>query len=248
MRETKTYTCIIIDDELLARKLLAEYAKKIPGLGVLQSFDNAIDAKLFLHNNTVDILLLDINMPDLSGIELVKLLAVPQPQIILTTANDTFAIEGYQLGITDYLLKPIRFERFAASVQKAMSAVDAKATLPAARAYNENFNVENDYLFCKTNNKLVKIFFSEILFIESALEYVKIITETDTFLTYITLHKMEKTLQQKAFFRIHRSFIVNLKKIKWVEGNLVQVSQYELLISKSYKQAFLKEINQKNLF
>lgn len=246
--ETKTYTCIIIDDEALARKLLAEYAKKIPELKVLQSFNNAVAAKTFLHATPVDILFLDVNMPDLSGIDLVKLLTAPPPEIILTTANDGFAIEGYQLGITDYLLKPIRFERFFAAVQKAIRMLDAKAKPPAARLPGEKPEVAEDFLFFKAGDKLVQVFFSEILFVESALEYVKIVTETDTFLTYMALHKMEEVLQQKAFFRIHRSFIVNLKKIKWVKGNVVQVARYELPIGKSYKQEFLNQINQKNLF
>ena len=244
---TKIYTCIIVDDEFLARKLLNEYAKKISELVVLQSFDNAVDAKSFIHNNHIDILFLDINMPDLSGIELVKLLGTPQPEIVLTTANDAFAIEGYQLGITDYLMKPIPFERFFAAVQKAIKGINTQAALPAARFSNNGRN-EKDYLFCKVNDKIVKIYFSDILFIESALEYVKIVTETDKFLTFIALHKMERVLEQKAFFRIHRSFIVNLKKIKWIKGNFVQLNQYEIPISKSHKQEFLKEINQENLF
>jgi len=233
----KTYNCLIVDDEALARKLLNEYAKLIPELNLVKLFDNAVEVVSFVKHNAIDIIFLDINMPDLSGIDLIKMLPNPKPVIVLSTANSEYAIEGYQLQITDYLLKPIPFDRFFSAVQKAIKKIDSAPE-------KVTHEMEKEFLFCKVYNKIVRINIADILFVESALEYVKIVTDEKSYLTFSSLHNLFESLPKKDFFQVHRSYVVNLKKIEWVEGNQIKIRDTDIPISKAQKQGFLKAIHQ----
>ena len=241
--------CAIVDDEALARKLLTNYVGKIPELTLVATCQNAIEAQSLLQQQEIDLLFLDIQMPDLTGIELLKAVKKP-PLTILTTAYSDYALEGYSLDVIDYLLKPISFGRFFQAVSKALAFLhhpvvgssegESEAGPPMLSA--------TDYFFVKSDYKIVKVNFSEVLFIEGMREYVRIHTEAQKIMTLLSMQKLEEMLPSSIFTRIHRSHIVNVSKISEVQGNTVYISDVQLPVSKSYKEAFLQQINHFNTF
>jgi DNA-binding LytR/AlgR family response regulator len=237
------FTCLIVDDEMPARELLKEYVSKIPNLDLVGVCNNAIDAKLLLAQNNVDILFLDVHMPDLTGIELLKILPLARPSIILTTAYDHHAIDGYQLGITDYLLKPIPFERFFQAVNKAISEKTAAHELPMTT----ETTVVNDHIFLKTGSKIVRVPFQDLFYIEGFREYIKVHTSTQRHIVYQSLSKVLEALPADIFLRVHRSFIINISKIESIDGNLIKIGNEEIPISKSQRDSFMTFINKSGL-
>lgn len=241
--------CVIVDDEALARRLLADYVSKVPELELVGACDSAIAAKSLVQQQEVDLLLLDIQMPDLTGIELLKILPSP-PITIFTTAYAEYALEGYNLAVIDYLLKPISFERFFQAVTRAQEFLRYRSTSVPEKnaAVAPNSVVDQDYFFVKSDYKIVKINFAKVIFVEGMREYVRIHTESQKVMTLLSMQKMEEMLPSAMFVRIHRSHIVNLSKIDEIQGNTVYLGTRELPVSKGYKEQFLKQINRLNLF
>jgi DNA-binding LytR/AlgR family response regulator len=237
------FTCLIVDDEAPARELLKEYVAKIPNLDLVGLCSNAIDAKLVLAQNKVDMLFLDIQMPDLTGIELIKILPNVRPSIILSTAYEKHAVDGYQLGITDYLLKPIPFERFFQAVSKAISEKTTAPELPMTTEHT----VVNDHIFFKTGSKIVRVPFQDLLYIEGFREYIKVHTSAQRHVVYQSLSKVLEALPADKFARVHRSFIINVSKIDSIDGNLIKIGNEEIPISKSQRDSFMTLINKNGL-
>lgn len=220
--------CVAIDDEPLALELLREYISRFPQLKLMHTFDDAISAVELLRNTKVDLLFIDINMPDITGIDLVRSLQ-ERPLIVFTTAHKQFAIEGFELDAVDYLLKPINFDRFARAVYKAIDYYKYKNT-PSQEG--------NDSLFVHSEYKLVKIPLNEIEYIESLEDYIKIhVAGAKPVLTLMSMKKVLEKLPADKFQRIHRSYIVSVAKVKSIQNRKVQLSNaVELPISDSYVQ------------
>jgi DNA-binding LytR/AlgR family response regulator len=220
--------CVAIDDEPLALELLKEYISRFPQLKLMHTFDDAISGVELLRNTRVDLLFIDINMPDITGIDLVRSLQ-EKPLIIFTTAHKQFAIEGFELDAVDYLLKPINFDRFTRAVHKAIDYFKYKNT-----ASQE----DNDSLFVHSEYKLVKIPLNDIEYIESLEDYIKIhIAGTKPVLTLMSMKKVLEKLPAEKFQRIHRSYIVSISRVKAIQNRKVQLSTaVELPISDSYVQ------------
>jgi DNA-binding LytR/AlgR family response regulator len=244
------YKCLIVDDEAPARKLLRDYVEKIPNLECVQTFSNAIETKLFLHETPIDILFLDIQMPDLTGLDLMKILPEPKPAIILTTAYSEYAVESYQFTVADYLLKPITFERFFKAVNKVTEnhakKTETEEGLFLPKAHDKE--ARPDYIFVKANQKIVKIDFDQILYLEGLREYVSILTTTGRQIVLQSLSRFLEILPPERFVRVHRSYIVNIERIDAIENNTIRIGSAEIVISKSQKQAFLNFINRDMLF
>lgn len=235
--------CVIIDDEPLAVELLEDFVRKVDSLELISTFNNAIDAVSFINQNNVDLIFLDIQMPHFSGIDFLNTIE-KKPLVIFTTAFSDYAVEGFNLGAVDYLVKPIPFHRFLKSVVRAQQILNPST---AIQAISENTTVpelEQDFMFVRAEYENVKMNFSDILFIEGLKDYVKIYTTDNKFtLTLISLIKLENLLSSKGFSRIHRSYIINIKHVKSIQKNKVLISDKRIPISESYKNAFFERIN-----
>lgn len=234
--------CIIIDDEEHAIEILEYYVKQTPQLRLLASFTNPLEALQLIGTQKVDLVFLDIQMPELSGIDFIKAIQ-GKSKVILTTAFSEFALEGYDLYVVDYLLKPIRLPRFLAAVQKA--AEQLSITQEASR----DFGAEDDYIFVKTEakGKLLKINLDEIDFIESMKNYVAIHRAGQKTLVYTSMKELEERLPKKQFIRVHKSFIIPISRITGIEGNIVRLKNVntEILIGESYKAELMEIIRGK---
>lgn len=239
--ETKTiYKCAIVDDETLARTLIRTHLMQIPELEIVYECSSALEADNYLKTNKVDLLFLDIQMQHLSGIDFLRSLQNP-PKVIFTTAYSEFALDGYELNIIDYLLKPITFERFYKAVTKALELLKLEnESKDAAEA-----SVIDQSIVIKSSHQHIKILLSDILFIEGLHKYVKIVTEKKTYTTLIALTAMEEELSKQLFYRCHRSFIVNLSKVELIDGNLAIIGTYKIPISKLNKQELLSKLGKK---
>lgn len=234
--------CVIIDDEPLAVDLLKDFVSKVDSLELVSTFNNAIDAVSFINQTNIDLIFLDIEMPHFSGIEFLNTIE-KKPLIIFTTAYSDYAVEGFNLGAVDYLVKPIPFHRFLKSVVRAQQIFNPAT---AAQSISENITSESeqDFMFVRAEYENVKMNFSDILFIEGLKDYVKIYTTDNKFtLTLISLIKLENLLSSKGFSRIHRSYIINIKHVKSIQKNKVLISDKRIPISESYKNAFFEKIN-----
>lgn len=220
--------CIIVEDEPLAAKVLTDYIAQVPFLELKASFRDAILATEWLRDNSPDLIFLDIHLPKLKGMAFLKTLVHP-PAVIVTTAYHQYAVEGFNLNVTDYLLKPFDFERFLIAVTKVKSADKQKQG-------GEDRLEEKGYLFLNVEKKKVKIHFADILFIESQREYVKIVTAKKEFLSKISTHKIEALLPSSRFKRIHRSFIVSLDKIESYTAGEIEVHGVSIPVGRDYRQ------------
>ncbi|MDX1908919.1 MAG: LytTR family DNA-binding domain-containing protein [Bacteroidia bacterium] len=229
--------CLIADDEYPARQLLEAYLARIPGMEVAGTCANAMQVLAALQAQPVDLLLLDIQMPDLTGLELLRTLAT-RPQVILVTAYADHAVTGFELEVTDYLVKPVSFERFVQAVNRAQARMPAAAPLPTPPVPPPTA----DHFFVKVDYKLVKIRFEDILFVEGMREYVNIQTAARRHIVYQSMKNMEELLPADRFARTHKSFIVALDKIDSLYGNIVEVRGREVPIGKSYKETFMQRI------
>ncbi len=242
--------CAIVDDEELARKLLTDYVSKVPELKLVGTCESAIAAQSLLQQQDVELLFLDIQMPDLTGIELLKALK-HQPLTVLTTAYAEYALEGYTLDVIDYLLKPVSFDRFFQAVTKALEFSRYRQASPAKEQESVPLAAppsSQDYFFVKSDYKIVKINFSEVLFIEGMREYVRIHTEGQKIMTLLLMQKLEEMLPTTMFARIHRSHIISIGKIDEIQGNTVRLGDHQLPVSKGYKEQFLQQINRHDSF
>lgn len=230
--------CIIVDDEPMARDVVRRYIQKIPTLKLIGEFGNAIDATVFLQDQPVDMIFLDIRMPQLSGTEFVRSLR-EVPTIIFTTAHKEYAHEGFELDVTDYLLKPIRFDRFLRAVNKAFPQRQQEIEVNGS-ANNEDTRPVTSFIYLKVDRKMVKVLLDDIIYIESDKDYVKVFTEKGFIITRQTIASVEAMLSENQFARIHRSYIISLHKIKSFTAESVEIGNKELPIGKLYRNNFLK--------
>jgi DNA-binding LytR/AlgR family response regulator len=234
--------CIAVDDEPLALELISSYIKQTAFLKLQGSYSSAIEALNLIHQNKLDLIFLDIQMPDLSGIELARVLdkgrTASIPRIIFTTAFDHYALEGFRVDALDYLLKPFNYSDFLQAAQKALNY----AELIKASRTDEVLerDTEQDYLFLKVEYQLIKIPFSKILYIEGLKDYVKVHLEGEEkpVLSLVTLKHLEEKLPPRSFMRIHRSFIIALHKIKAVSRNTIIIGQSVIPVSNQFKEVF----------
>ncbi len=233
-----TYTCLIVDDEPMARKLMEQYVVKVPYLQLVQSCASPLAAIEVLQQNAVDILFLDINMPEITGLTLLKVLQ-KKPLVVLTTAYSEYALEGYELDVADYLLKPITFERFLKSVEKLTARLQnpSPPTTPASPTIERKEDIL-PYIFVKDGTKLVRVMMNEILYIEGLKDYVGICTKEKKIVTLQTMKALEAQLPESKFIRIHNSYIVAYDAIEAIEREKVQIGGAFLPISESYRKAF----------
>ncbi len=219
--------CIIIEDEPLAVKVLSDYISQVPFLELQSTFKDAILATEFLRDNHTDLIFLDIHLPKLKGMAFLKTLPNP-PAVIITTAYHQYAVEGFNLNVTDYLLKPFEFERFLVAVNKV------KTKEREQQALSESGETK-DFIFLNVQKKKVKILFSEILYIESQKEYIKIVTAKRTYLSKMSTQKIESLLPSNQFKRIHRSFIISIDKIESYTAETVEINGVSIPIGRGYK-------------
>jgi len=223
-------TCIIVEDEPLAAEVLQEYISQVPSLQLISTCRDAVFAREVLQNEKVDLIFLDIHLPKLKGLDFLKTLTNP-PKIIITSAYHEYALQGYELNVVDYLLKPIEFQRFIMAVNKAGQPKESShvehTTQPA---------IERAFLFFNVGKKKVKMFLDEILYIESLKEYIKIVSRDKAILTKFQLGQTEDLLKNKNFIRIHRSFIVAKDKVEAFSATDVEIRGQLIPIGRSYKE------------
>ena len=221
--------CIVVEDEPLATKILTDYISQVPFLQLKGTFKDAILATEFLQDHTVDLIFLDIHLPKLKGMAFLKTLPNP-PAVIITTAYHQYAVEGFALNVTDYLLKPFEFERFLVAVNKVKKA--QKETTP-----QNELRDRKDYLFLNVQKKKVKILFADIVYIESQREYIRIVTTKGEAISKMSTHEIEELLPPDQFKRIHRSFIISLSKINSYTAEEVDVNGVLLPIGRGYRES-----------
>lgn len=225
------YTCIIIEDEPLALEKTKDFVNKVPFLTLSGTFDNALTGLAYLNENKVDLLFLDINMDELSGIELLESSTISS-QVIITTAYQEYALKGYELQITDYLLKPFTFNRFLQAVNKAQENLTKR-----------NPDKLPDFIFIKTENRLEKIMLNEILYIEGMRDYLRIHTTSKKIMTLQSFTELEQLIPAHLVCRVHKSYMVAINKIESVERNRIKIADQLIPVSDTYKDAFLQLIN-----
>jgi DNA-binding LytR/AlgR family response regulator len=235
--------CIIVDDEPLAIEIVESYLNRIDQLQLQGTFRNAVQAFAYLQQHSVDLIFLDIQMPKLSGIEFLKTLKNP-PKVIFTTAFRDYAIDGFDLEVIDYLLKPIPFERFLKAVGKVMH--QQSATVPAPPVKKSEPSTD-DYVYFKVDKKMIKTKMAAVLYIESIKDYVKVRTDEKEIITQQKISYLEESLPSQQFLRIHRSFIVNIDKIDAYSATDVEIGKHSIPIGRNYKNDVMKVLA-KNVF
>ncbi len=234
--------CLIVDDEPLAQDVIESHLQKDPELALLRKCHNALEAREALRNLPVDIIFLDIQMPEISGIDFLRSLEEP-PLVIITTAHPNYAVEGFNLDAVDYLLKPVSHERFSKAIKKARDMYQMKHHVPSHGLPTE----DDDHIFVKADQKLVKLRYDDIWYIEALADYVKIHTNEKRIVTLQTMKKMEERLPNDKFIRVHRSFIVGVDKIKSVSGNKIELGEQQIPIGKNYKSSLYDYLNTNNI-
>ncbi|MCS7028166.1 MAG: LytTR family DNA-binding domain-containing protein [Bacteroidia bacterium] len=244
----KVLDCLIVDDEPLAHQVIENYIQKVERLKIVGNCYNAVDTINFLHKTPVDLIFLDINMPELTGIDLLKTLQDP-PLVILTTAYSEFALEGYELGVTDYLLKPIRFDRFLKAVNRALDIFDRQVPTELVAPSSPNSLTEKtssiDHILAKSNGITHKIMLDKIHFIQSYGNFIKIFTDEKVYLTAETMKNIEATLSESHFIRVHKSYLVNTQYIEKILSNSMYVAGTEIPIGNTYKQILHQKLKLK---
>ncbi|OJJ19289.1 DNA-binding response regulator [marine bacterium AO1-C] len=252
--------CIIVDDEPLAREGMKLNVQELPSLELVGTFENAMQANDFLSKNDVDLMFLDIQMPEVTGLDFLKTLNLSKPPfVILTTAYPQFALEGYALDVIDYLVKPISMDRFIKAVNKVdyyhklreQAANETPEPTPKAPANDspvgsDNADVE-DYIFIRADRKYMKVFFREINYVEGLKDYVIVYTDTQKIVTAMNIKTIEGQLPSNIFVRVSKSYIINLQHIKAVDNNFVMIKDKEIPIGKAFKDNFLNNVVNKRL-
>lgn len=235
MPEIKTIQCLVVDDEPPAREVIKRYIAEMPQLQLAGECSNAVQVMGYLQQQPIDLMFLDIHMPQLKGIELLKILKTP-PKVILTTAYVDYALQGYELDVVDYLLKPIPFDRFLKAVHKALQIVPftPEPAPPVAPKAQEGF------VYFRVDRKMVKVMLNDILYIESMKDYAKVVTAGGTLVTRQSMSALEAMLPDRFFIRTHRSFIVALPKIKSFTHEVIEVDKAEIPIGKLFRSGVLK--------
>jgi DNA-binding LytR/AlgR family response regulator len=232
---SKKLRCVIVDDEPIAREIVASFVEKTPNLELIKMCKNASEVILFMPNKKIDLFFLDINMPEITGLSLAKIID-RKAKIIFTTAYRDYAVDGFNLNVVDYLLKPISFDRFLQAVQKVFDLQITKTTEEVIK------QISNDFMFVRADRKMLKINFNDILYIESLGDYVKIFMPDQTIITRETMKFTESKLPSVNFIRIHRSFIVSLSEITSYTNEFIEIGKKALPISRSYKESVLQKL------
>jgi DNA-binding LytR/AlgR family response regulator len=234
-------TCMIIDDEPLARKGLKEYIADLDFLQLDSEYDSAVKAMDRLKSGAIQLLFLDIQMPKLNGIELLRSLQHP-PLVVFTTAYPQYALEGYELDVLDYLVKPISFTRFVKAAMKAREYIESRVQGITAAA------VADDHFFIKTDGRLVKILYTDMLFAEATQNYVTIHTKDKKYMTHLTFKSIEENLPAAVFLKVHKSYIVNLARIDGIDAGGIVIGSHTIPISRANKEEILDGILKGKLF
>ncbi|NQT76272.1 MAG: response regulator transcription factor [Bacteroidetes bacterium] len=227
--------CLIVDDEILAQDVIEKYILATPTLKLAGKCDNAIEAITFLHNNKVDLMFLDLNMPEMGGLDMLKTLSSP-PKVIFTTAYSEYALESYEYGAVDYLLKPIKFERFMKAVNKVVEQFPVSKQ-DAISSEEESFSI-----FIKEDQITYQLKTVTILYIEAYGNYLKVHTPEKTYVTRETMHEMQNLLPEKEFIRVHKSYIVSLAHIESIMGNRISIKGEEIPVGERYKLSLKERI------
>lgn len=233
--------CLIVDDEPLAIKLIKNHLKHFKQFEIVAECENAIEASQILQNNNIDLLFLDIQMPEINGIDFLKSLT-QRPKVIITSAYKEFAIDGFNLDVLDFLLKPISLDRFFKAINKFL---DTRNNNQNTIVLNERSKNKIEDIFIKDNNKTYRVNPLDILYIEGMREYIKIITSSENIVTKSSLTKFYDQLPKKFFIRIHKSFIINIKKVKVFTTSNVEINNKKIPIGRSYKISTLEILNSK---
>ena len=222
--------CIITDDEPIARKGLRSYIDKTPFLKLIGECEDAIQLNIMLKTAPADLIFLDIEMPNMTGVELLSSLKNP-PKVIIVSAYEQYALRGYELDVVDYLLKPVTFERFVKAVNKTHELLDQESTIKPHK-----------YIFVKSDKQLKKILLIDILFVEGMENYVTIYTTTSKVVVYSTLKQMQESLSNKNFIQIHRSYIVNIENVQAIDGNLLNIGTHKIPVTRNFRDKVLSVI------
>ena len=241
--------CIAVDDEPLALDIIEDYISKVPFLKLIKRTENAIEALQMVQEGGIDLVFLDVQMPDLTGIQFLKI-AGNKANYILTTAYSQYALESYDLNVSDYLLKPIAFDRFYKAVEKVHHRLQkveptAIATEPSS-SLPPNNHIQ-DFIFVKTEHKIQKVQLEDILYIEGLKDYISIFTKTERIITLQNMKKMEEILPKGEFIRVHKSYIIALDKIECIERSRIAIAGKTIPIGDTYRDEFFKLIDGKNL-
>ena len=228
--------CLIVDDEILAQDVIEKYILATPTLKLAGKCDNAIEAITFLHNNKVDLMFLDLNMPEMGGLDMLKTLSRP-PKVIFTTAYSEYALESYEYGAVDYLLKPIKFERFMKAINKLVEQ------FPVSMQEVSSQDDDNLSIFIKEDQITYQLKTATILYIEAYGNYLKVHTPDKTYVIRETMHEMQNLLPEKEFIRVHKSYIVSLAHIESIMGNRISIKGEEIPVGEIYKLSLKERIN-----
>jgi DNA-binding LytR/AlgR family response regulator len=243
--------CLIVDDEPLALHILEDYMSKISFLQLVKATTNPIEALSLVQDKSVDLVFLDVQMPELTGIQFLRI-ANGKAKVILTTAYPQYALEGYELDVIDYLLKPIAFDRFYKSVQKAQTVLQPQPpagiqTAPAEPVKQSQNDFISDFIFVKTEHKIQKVYLNDILFIEGLKDYISIFTPAERIITLQNMKKMEDALPPKHFIRVHKSYIVSINKIDSIERSRIFIGDKIIPVGDTYRDEFFKIVDGKNI-
>ncbi len=243
--------CIAVDDEPLALDIIADYVSKIPFLELVMRTENPIEAMQLVQEGNIDIVFLDVQMPELTGIQFLKI-AGDKASYILTTAYSQYALESYDLNVSDYLLKPIAFDRFYKAVEKVRNQNQKRSSVPLTpvvevAAMPLSTTAMQDFIFVKTEHKIQKIQLDDILYIEGLKDYISIFTKTERVITLQNMKKMEETLPKGSFIRVHKSYIIAIDKIESIERSRIAIAGKTIPVGDTYREAFFRLIDPKNL-
>lgn len=236
--------CLVVDDEPLALDILTDYIAKVPTLELIKATTSAFEALAIAQEGGIDLIFLDVQMPELTGIQFSKIIK-GQCKVILTTAYSQYALDGYDLDVSDYLLKPIAFDRFYKAVVKVQQQQQQQAT-PAAAPEKQVSNVP-DFVFVKAEHRIQKIYIKDILYIEGLKDYISIFTATERIITLQYMKKMEEVLPGEVFARVHKSYIVAIDKIESIERGRIQIGDKIIPIGDTYRDAFFGKIQDRNI-
>ena len=237
--------CIVVDDEPLALDILTDYIEKVPFLKLVKATTSAFEALALVQNAEADLVFLDVQMPELTGIQFLKIIQ-GKCVVILTTAYSQYALDGYELDVADYLLKPIAFDRFYKAVSKVQAQQNQHAQVPVQIDTPATASAP-DFIFVKTEHRIQKIYINDILYIEGLKDYVSIFTAAERVITLQHMKKLEEVLPRNRFARVHKSFIVSVDKIESIERGRIQIGDKIIPIGDTYRDNFFKKIEDRNI-
>ncbi len=235
--------CLVVDDEPLALDILEDYISKVPFLTLIKTTTSAIEGLSLVQSDAIDLVFLDVQMPELTGIQFLKIIN-GKCDVILTTAYSQYALDGYELDVVDYLLKPIAFDRFYKAAQKVLQSNGNGQSSPSEQPASQS---SHDFIFVKTEHKIQKIYLDDILYIEGLKDYISIFTKSERIITLQNMKKMEESLPAKSFIRVHKSYIVAIGKIESIERSRIQIGEKIIPIGDTYREYFFKQIEDKNI-